>query len=438
MKKRAPIPLFSIYPYLKRSRGQSAILVALLMVMLVSTMALGVDGARFYAEGLRVQKAADEAALAAVTQSGDLSAESMASDVVTRNLNLTGGVTADVTALFSTNPINSVTVTVQEKNFPLLFAPVFGLKSATITRQSSAQYSAPLPMGNPSNTLGDPNQYIDTFTPASNTVSSPTNLMLSINGPDHWTEAGDPYEPLYVLSDPPVVGPTPSVPEWYTMKNPFRASASPKFDGYDYQVSVPPISSTTPQTFTTYIQVYDAETCAYSSDPGISSNSLIRAYGPYSDTLTGSPFGLPYPTANAHENLPQDLSTYGPYPTYYRLYWQDPLTGNRKSLIDSSGQVISGTGGISDTFPEAGAGTMPADTIIAPTSGRQDNGTCDANTTMKWYTLARVKANVSGTYILNVNTCLTSGYDPYAYPNPTPTPSSGTTRYSDSVSGNHL
>ena len=49
MKKRAPIPLFSIYPYLKRSRGQSAILFALLMVMLVSTMALGMENSEVVA-----------------------------------------------------------------------------------------------------------------------------------------------------------------------------------------------------------------------------------------------------------------------------------------------------------------------------------------------------------------------------------------------------
>ncbi len=41
--------------------GQAAIIIALALTLLLCATALGVDGARFYAEGLRVQKAADQA-----------------------------------------------------------------------------------------------------------------------------------------------------------------------------------------------------------------------------------------------------------------------------------------------------------------------------------------------------------------------------------------
>ncbi len=135
-------------------QGQAAIIIALALTVLACATALGVDGARFYAEGLRVQRAADQAALVGVSQASMVNAAqgvASANDIVSRNL---PGASVVVNANFTTSSINQEKVVVQEKNFPFLFAPVVGLKSGTITREATAQYTAPLPMGNPTNQLG--------------------------------------------------------------------------------------------------------------------------------------------------------------------------------------------------------------------------------------------------------------------------------------------
>ncbi len=402
-------------PYHQRrrhaSRGQTAIIVALCAVVLLSSTALGIDGARFYAEGLRVQKAADEAALVAVSQSSSGSqtaASTSASDEVSRNLPLASGASVDVSTTLAISPVNAVTVSVQEQNFPFLFAPVFGLKSATITRQATAQYEAPVPMGNPSNTLGYPNAMVPIYKPAAGSTpavftQAPQNMSLSINGPDQVTESGDPYSPLYVLSDPPVA----NVSGAQLIQNPFRTNASPPFNGYDYEVTVPPVTTTNVATF---IQVYDASTCT--------------AGGYFGDGMVGGPYGVPYTSINqtypAYSGDPN-------YVTYFGLTWLDPSTGQREPITSTNANLI----GSPSTYQYPQNTPLPPNTIIAASEGDGSNKSCDPTLSGQWKTLAVVTDTAAGaSYIINVNTCANTD------PNTIPTPIA--TRLASSASSNNL
>lgn len=267
--------------------GQAAIIIALALTLLLCATALGVDGARFYAEGLRVQKAADQAALVGVTQAainGAAGGQVSATDIVTRNLTVSNPTTVTVATSYTNATTGQERVVVQEQKFPFLFAPVVGIKYGTITREATANYTAPLPMGNPTNQLGntgdsDPGNSINSYkadpsglASSATAASLPQNMMLAINGPYQYTESGDPYAPLYVLSNAP----------WTTspisMTNPFRPSG---FDGYNYKVTIPAGSVPAGDQYgATYIQVYDAQAC----------------YGDKAGDQAGSGgFGLPSP-----------------------------------------------------------------------------------------------------------------------------------------------
>ena len=389
-------------PYYRRvrraGRGQTAIIVALCAVVLLSSTALGIDGARFYAEGLRVQKAADEAALVAVSQSGNGSQTSVntsASDEVARNLPLASGASVNISATLAISPVNAVTVSVQEQNFPFLFAPVFGLKSATITRQATAQYEAPVPMGNPSNTLGDPNAMVPIYKPAANgtpavATQEPQNMSLSVNGPDQATESGDPYSPLYVLSDPPVA----NVSGAQLIQNPFRTNASPPFNGYDYEVTVPPVTTTNVATF---IQVYDASTCT--------------AAGYFGDGMTGSVYGVPFTSVNQYYPA---YSGNPSYVTYFGLTWLDPATGQREPITSTNANLVDPL----TTYQYPASTVLPSNTIIAASEGDGSNKSCDAALSGRWKTMAVVTATAAGaSYVINVNTC--AGTNPNTIPDST-------------------
>jgi len=367
-------------------RGQAIVLLALGLTVLICATALAVDGARFYAEGLRVQKAADEAALAAVTQASIYGADAgtvSATDVVTRNLPVSNPVTVSVTAEFSNSVTNQERVVVQENSFPFLFAPVFGLKSGTITREATAQYVAPLPMGNPSNQLGDtgtsdPGSSIPTYLPddSGNAISAtvatvPQNMKLSINGPYAYSESGDPYAPLNVLSSQAYVPSAPAIP----IKNPYRPA---NFDGYDYRVTIPPnsVPVTTANTVT-YIQVYDAQACNGDN---------------FKDGWAAAQYGLPYTQANG------TITYYGQYPTYYRLY---EYNGGAKAPV-AAGDLHDPSRG---PYPLVSGAPAISNTVIAPTDAF--NGSCNSLFQDQWYTLAEVNYNPAGaSYVVNVTTCI--------------------------------
>jgi len=373
-------------------------MVALGLVLLLTCVALAVDGARLYAEGLRVQKAADLAALTGVTQvsngTDSTSLKTIMDPLVKRNMPLMQGASFSETPTLTSGATNQLKVQVREDGFPLFFAPIFGFKSATVTREASAQYNAPVPMGNPTGTLGDPGgtagqisvyQPDNTGTQDNGTATPKSqNMKLSINGPDSLVENGDPYSPLNVLSDPSFGGSS-------IMANQFRAQANPAFNGYDYRVTV----TSNALTDYTYIQVYDAATCSTS----------------FNDLTSGAGFGVPSPpfVYNGNTN----------FATFYSLYKYNSATNQKTVITDQTPNLTLGRD------PSLSTTDYPYPVVIAPTE------TCNPTYAGKWYTLAKITGATKGdSYIVNVSTCLdastrsaTTGHNTVGYTDPADPPS---------------
>lgn len=135
--------------------GYAAILVALLSAtVFLGVSAIGVDTARWYVEGERVQKAADAAALAGVTHMpGDLGAAKATALAHASGNGYSNDATTTVAV--AQGPRSSqlrVTISSTIRNS---FGASFGVPTATISRTSVADYTAPALMGSPCNTFGN-------------------------------------------------------------------------------------------------------------------------------------------------------------------------------------------------------------------------------------------------------------------------------------------
>jgi len=425
-------------------RGQVAVILALALVVLLAGVCLGIDSSRVFVEGTRLQRGADEAALAAAVAAGtggQVEAAVAAQDMVARNLRLPANDQPIVTTSLDASGSQQVTVDVREPGFPLLLGSILGFRSVSLARHSTARYSPSVPMENPSSTLGDPTAPITTYGPMSDgaggtiTGTAPLSqgMELSINGPDQFTKTGDPYSPLYVLSDPPFLPLTTTTP---LIPNPWRdptsvvASTNPytpairSFNGYDYKVTIP--TSTVSISDDTYIQVYDAGTCAQSH---FKDNTYYLDYGlPATNDRTALSANANGPAGDYSLLKPAPGAPYNDV-TYYSLTYVD-ANGNRVhldsdlqhgSLVLPSGQ----TAPFSDPtqYNPLYASSAITNIMIAPPPGVAGIS-CGAphvtygippNThvytgpdpyTDQWYTLAKVATVPGSSYIVNVNTCL--------------------------------
>lgn len=127
-------------------RGASAVLVALVMLVLIGFTGLGVDVTSAYAKSQEVQNAADAAALATAQHCAQLevgcapgSQSDPATDLAQQNVRAQ----VDTVAAFDTYPASNratVKVTAEHQNF---FAGAFGFNSFTVVREATAQWEAP-------------------------------------------------------------------------------------------------------------------------------------------------------------------------------------------------------------------------------------------------------------------------------------------------------
>src|ERR1035437_6002628 len=148
----------------ERSRGQVLVIFALSAFVFVGMCAVVVEVAWYWANLLRVQRAADAAALAgAVLLPGDVpNAVLRAKAEATKN-GYTGGGGVLVTPCSDANQPTgctggkgnpnqlNVTVTAPVSTF---FMRVFGINSIQATRTAKAEFVLPVPMGSPENYYG--------------------------------------------------------------------------------------------------------------------------------------------------------------------------------------------------------------------------------------------------------------------------------------------
>lgn len=143
-----PLPEgFSVRGELKQA-GQIVVIFALMLAVLMGLIGIAIDTTYAWREALRVQRAADAAALAGVVyRPGDFTtATSVADNAATRN-GFTSSSTTTVNVIAPTDPRElDVSITTQ---VPTFFSRIFGINYFTVTRLSKAVYVTPVPMGSP-------------------------------------------------------------------------------------------------------------------------------------------------------------------------------------------------------------------------------------------------------------------------------------------------
>jgi Flp pilus assembly protein TadG len=142
-----------------RERGQIMIILVMAIFVLTGMVAMVIDISWYWSNSLRVQRAADAAALAgAVKLPNDYnvtsaSARALAFEEATKNGYTDGlnGVTINPTQDTTNNRRLNVSITAPVDTF---FMRIFGISSIPATRSAKAEFTLPVPMGSPQNYYG--------------------------------------------------------------------------------------------------------------------------------------------------------------------------------------------------------------------------------------------------------------------------------------------
>jgi hypothetical protein len=196
-----PLPeVFSVRGELKQA-GQIVVIFALMLVVLIGLIGIAIDTTYAWREALRVQRAADSAALAGVVyMPGNFTtATSTADNAATRN-GFTSSTATTVSVIRPANPRElDVSITTQ---VPTFFSRIFGINYFAVTRLSKAVYVTPVPMGSPLGYYG-----VYQLCPVTGTCigqGSPSGVSVSsegffgaIEGEGSNTSTGDAFAPYY-------------------------------------------------------------------------------------------------------------------------------------------------------------------------------------------------------------------------------------------------
>ncbi|MFN8050619.1 MAG: pilus assembly protein TadG-related protein [Acidimicrobiales bacterium] len=161
-------------------RGYVLAVSAIIMVPLLAISGMATDIGGWYAEGSKMQKAADAAALAGVVWLPDLpKATQVAIDTARQNGfdNDLSNISVVVGQLSNTE----LRVSITDNNAPIFFSKFF-MSSMTIKRESIGTYVLPVPLGSPTNYFG-----------TGGLAPSPDGMWAAINGWCAPKEQGDPF-----------------------------------------------------------------------------------------------------------------------------------------------------------------------------------------------------------------------------------------------------
>jgi Putative Flp pilus-assembly TadE/G-like len=209
--------------------GYVLIMTGLLLIPLLAFTAFAVDVGSWYAQGVKMQRAADAAALAGVVWAagGAGSCPSQTYNCVAIDTAARNGYTitnADVTKISDAK----ISVTINA-SASMYFGSLF-LRNQTLARSATAAYTTPVPMGSPSNQLGnDPDN------------GNMPQFWTNLSGHNSTRGNGDRY-----TSDVCASG------EWQCPSGTNNEYAE---DGYFYKVNVGTVASGQPL----HISVYDPE-----------------------------------------------------------------------------------------------------------------------------------------------------------------------------------
>ena len=176
----------------KRDRGAALVWLSLMLTFLIGAAAFAVDLGWLYVNSSRIQRTADAAALGGVTfmPSFPTTAQSTAVDIASANGFIDG---SNATLAYPGAPEEyqfTVSVTSPVDTFLLR---IFGQDTVTMTRQATAEYILPVPIGSPENEIG--------CAIASIGCSSPSGYWAAISVPYTAREQGDFYAVRCLLND---------------------------------------------------------------------------------------------------------------------------------------------------------------------------------------------------------------------------------------------
>jgi hypothetical protein len=242
-----------------KERGVVLALLALILFALLVFAGLAIDVANWWLTSQSVQRTADSAALGGVVHLPDdfSTAKSIANEVSRRN-GYTNGTNATVTVETGDRPTRlKVTVETTTKNF---FAGVVGLKTTSIKRHAIADYTGSVPMGSPSDYLGQ-----DPENPA-----RLQKLWLNIAGKGATKVSGDRFTAN--ACDPTVYGCTSSNTEYLT------DASHTSNEGYRFVVKVEAVTPNQPLQIQIYdpALIYTGDTCG-SNMPSASEVAALQA-----------------------------------------------------------------------------------------------------------------------------------------------------------------
>jgi hypothetical protein len=178
----------------RQPRGQVLVLFAFLLTILVGMAAFVIDIAWIWSNQLRVQRAADAAALAGVVHlPGDVTnavADAHAESRKNGYQNGTNGIDVDPRQDPTNGRMMLVTVSAPVDTF---FMRLFGFPTVTVTRDAKAEYVLPVPMGSPENYYG---VFGTLRTPSGGTtITTPGSTdwldVTSTKGTAGWTTPGN-------------------------------------------------------------------------------------------------------------------------------------------------------------------------------------------------------------------------------------------------------
>ena len=174
-RNRGDRPLGAKRPTTERSRGQILILFVMAIFVFTGMVALVIDVSWYWVNSLRVQRAADAAALAGVVQlptnpGGAGGAYALARAEATKN-----GYD-DASLVISVTPVQQPAVTGRRLEVTvsapvdMFFMRIFGINQINSTRVARAEFVLPVPMGSPDNWYG-------VFGPSRGFTSTTTNMV---------------------------------------------------------------------------------------------------------------------------------------------------------------------------------------------------------------------------------------------------------------------
>ena len=401
-----------------KEAGQIVVIFALMLVVLIGLVGIAVDTTYAWREALRVQRAADAAALAGVVYlPSSITTTGGAQDTAWASAKMNGF--PDKTKVVVTQGATARELDVSiSSDAPTFFVRIFGINSFTVSRSSKAVYVLPVPMGSPDPYYGVYGDY--TMTSGTVAMKSPTGTAMGSSARGFWAtmltqgagaSSGDAYLPKHLNGDMSGTNPSHDTVDYYdyTITMPAGSSGGhvwlfdPVFcatDGRqgagDFYLSSS-TSDATKNVVSSYFKLYNTNNQPYtlSAQTYLGSTGDFFANDNFWDTAAGGPSGLKNSTTCTNP---------GTFATTDPRHWHN-------TWFDLTAYILA-HGGLADAAMSGAVGgttyRLRTTTAPSPDTGSQD-GVNAYNDFAVYVTSTGGTAQVSGSGAMEMYTPLPAG-----------------------------